>query len=93
MSERPKVFVSYSHDSKSNARMRRLAERLREDGVDCTIDQYEDFPPEGWPAWMRRQLQNADFVLVACTRTYFQRLTEDERPGICRPAVVHHVGH
>ena len=47
----PKVFISYSHDSKAHAaRVRGLSDSLRRDGVDCTIDQYLPAgPPEGWP--------------------------------------------
>jgi hypothetical protein len=43
-----KVFISYSHDS--DAHMNRvfdLSERLRDEGVDCEIDQYETSPAGG----------------------------------------------
>ena len=46
--EVPKVFISYSHDSKEHAeRVLSLSDRLRRDGVDSQIDQYELSPPEG----------------------------------------------
>lgn len=49
----PVVFISYSHDSKEHARrVLALSDRLRDDGVDCTVDQYEQSPPEGWQKWM-----------------------------------------
>jgi tetratricopeptide (TPR) repeat protein len=49
--------------------------------VDCIIDQYEPAPAEGWPSWMERQLEEADFVLVVCTETYLRRSKGQERPG------------
>jgi len=46
----PTVFVSYSHDSESHAaRVLELAQRLRADGIDCWIDQFEQGPAEGFP--------------------------------------------
>lgn len=67
----PKVFISYSHDSPEHSeRVLALSDRLREDGIDCHIDQYEVFPPEGWPLWMENRIEWADFVLVVCTETY-----------------------
>lgn len=71
-----RVFISYSHDSTAHsARVLNLAQRLRRDGVDCVIDQFVPFPPEGWIRWMEGQLREADFVLCVCTvcyRAYFE---------------------
>ena len=46
----PKVFLSYSHDSDEHVRrVLGLSQRLREDGVDAWVDQYENgSPEEGW---------------------------------------------
>jgi tetratricopeptide (TPR) repeat protein len=83
----PKVFISYSHDSEEHRdRVRALADRLCVDGVDCTIDQYEPSPAEIWPIWMDRQIEEADFVLVVCTETYLRRATGQEQPGAGRGA-------
>ncbi len=69
-----KVFISYSHDSDQHKdRVLVLSDRLRIDGIDCTIDQYETSPPEGWARWCDRKIEEADFVLIACTQTYLQR--------------------
>jgi hypothetical protein len=77
-----RVFVSYSHDSSSHLeRVLELSNRLRAQGVDCHIDQYEMSPPEGWPAWMSSQIENARFVLVVCTETYARRVGGREAPG------------
>ncbi|MEH2248567.1 SEFIR domain-containing protein [Nostoc sp.] len=42
-SDAPKVFISYSHDSPEHKnQVLILANRLRTEGVDCNIDQYEE---------------------------------------------------
>ena len=57
----PRVFLSYSHDSDEHRdRVLALADRLRADGIDAHLDQYETSPAEGWPRWMRRQIRDAD---------------------------------
>lgn len=83
MDERPpRVFISYTHDSREHKkRVLALSDRLRDDGVDCTTDQYETSPPEGWPRWMQRQVRESDFVLVVCTETYDRRFRGDEVRG------------
>jgi serine/threonine-protein kinase len=58
-----------------------LCDRLREDGVEAWIDQYETAPPEGWPLWCEKQVAAADFVLVVCTEVYERRFRGDEAPG------------
>jgi SEFIR domain len=58
----PRVFISYSHDSTEHAEVvLALAQRLRQDGVDAWIDQYENgTPEEGWPRWMLNRLEWAE---------------------------------
>ncbi|MFB2877750.1 SEFIR domain-containing protein [Floridanema aerugineum] len=78
----PKVFISYSHDSQEHKdRILELADRFREDGIDCNIDQYEDSPAEGWQRWMLNQVEVADFVLVVCTEQYDLRFRGHEEVG------------
>jgi tetratricopeptide (TPR) repeat protein len=80
--ESPTVFISYSHDSPEHeAKVLALANRLRADGIDAVLDQYESFPPEGWDLWGQRQIQAARFVLVVCTATYRRRFDGEEEPG------------
>jgi hypothetical protein len=77
----PRVFTSYSHDSPTHEqRVLGLSDRLRRDGVDAILDQYESAPPEGWPAWMEHQIREADFVLVVCSETYRRRVEGREEP-------------
>jgi hypothetical protein len=76
----PRVFFSYSHDSDRHAsRVRALADRLIAKGIDCALDQYEPHPAEGWPQWIDRQLDEADFVLVVCTEGYYKRAKAGNR--------------
>ena len=78
----PVVFISYSHDSAEHEdRILALSHRLRQEGVDCSIDQYEQSPEEGWPSWCQRQVEQSTFVLVACTETYLRRFKGEEAPG------------
>jgi hypothetical protein len=78
----PKVFISYSHDTaRHQERVLDLADRLRADGIDAEIDQYNDAPPEGWPLWCERQIEIADFVLMVCTEAYHRRVRGEGAPG------------
>lgn len=77
-----RVFISYSHDSEEHAeRVLQLANRLRSDGVDAWIDQYETAPSRGWPKWMEDQVEQAKLVLCVCTETYRRRIDQKEEPG------------
>jgi hypothetical protein len=78
----PRLFISYSHDSAQHEdRVLALANRLRHDGIDALIDQYDTAPPDGWPMWMDREIQKADFVAMVCTETYLRRVEGRELPG------------
>lgn len=79
----PKVFISYSHDSAEHKQqVLALSDKLRNDGVDCFIDQYVNgWPPEGWQRWMEKQIENADFVLIVCTPQYLRRFKGEDREG------------
>ncbi len=76
-----KIFISYSDDSPGHSEnVLALSNRLRNDGIDCQVDQYENSPAEGWPKWIDRQLEECDGVLVICTEKYWrQALGEGEQ--------------
>ena len=77
-----KVFISYSHDSDMHReRILSLSDHLRDEGIDCWIDQYEPAPIEGWPRKMDQEIRTADFVLMACTEIYLKRLQLEEEEG------------
>lgn len=83
MIDRPKVFVSYSHDSDEHRkRVLEFSEHLRRRGIDVRVDQdVKGSPGQGWPRWMLDQIDWADFVLVVCTATYYRRFRGHEDPG------------
>lgn len=77
------VFISYSHDDADHVtRVLNLSNRLRADGIDCVLDQYETSPASGWPRWMNKEIANAQFVLMICTENYLKRLDGEEQSGV-----------
>lgn len=83
MSNNPRVFISYSHDSPEHKqRVLALSERLRKDGIDAWLDQYvSGTPVQGWHRWTLDELDAAQFVLLICTETYYRRFRGHEPPG------------
>ncbi|MCA9709192.1 MAG: TIR domain-containing protein, partial [Myxococcales bacterium] len=65
------VFIGYGADSEAHrVRVLSLADRLRAEGIDVRLDQYEPHPPQGHAQWMSEQLGGADFVVLVCTPQY-----------------------
>ena len=80
MSEHPKVFISYSHQNvEYENKILEFANRLRSEGIDANIDLYEEAPAEGWPRWMENQINNSDFVLVANSKSYYEKCYSDNK--------------
>lgn len=80
MENNPKVFISYAHKNQAyEDKVLELANRLRSEGIDAMIDQYEEAPPEGWPRWMEHQIMESEFVLVLCEETYYQKLYSEKK--------------
>lgn len=86
MSHSPTAIINYSWDSEHHKkRVRQLANKLREDGIDVFLDQYETSPPQGWPQWMEDHICNDDFVLMVCTPNYLEKVKNkdsDDGKGI-----------
>lgn len=79
----PKIFISYSHDSQEHQdKVLVISNKLRSEGIDCILDQYEDSPPEGWPRWMDKNIRIADYVLMICTEDYYKRVMGLEKEGV-----------
>ena len=77
-----RVFISYSHDSPEHCdRVLALAQRLRHDGIDAWVDQFEESPGQGWPLWCVRQILDARYVLLICTELYRKRFLSLEEFG------------
>ena len=74
------AFISYSWDDDLHREwVRSLAERLRSDGVDVTLDQWEAVPGDQLPAFMEHAIRETEFVIMICTPRYKAR--SDAREG------------
>lgn len=75
MNENPRVFISYSHeqDKDYEQKLLRFSNKLRSEGIDASIDLYEEAPEEGWPRWMENQIRWADYVLVVASKSYYDK--------------------
>lgn len=72
-----KVFISYAHESSDlSDKVFQFSNSLRKSGINCEIDQYEESPPEGWPKWMMRQIQESEYVLVVCSDLFYRRAND-----------------
>lgn len=58
-----------------------FSKRLRDAGVDCTIDQYEESPEAGWPTWCQENVERAAFVIVVCSELYARRYAGNDVSG------------
>ena len=70
----PKVFISYSHDSLEHKQwVLELATRLRNNGVESIIDQWELQAGDDLPLFMERNLSDCDRVIMVCTDRYVEK--------------------
>jgi tetratricopeptide (TPR) repeat protein len=75
----PTVFISYSQDSDEHKdKVLHLADRLRNDGIDANLDQYQVAPKDGWQLWMEKQIRDSKYVLLVCTETYLRRVMKED---------------
>ncbi len=84
MARSARVFISYAHEPGNAAhgeRVLALANRLRVDGLESRLDQYEFAPARGWKLWMEDEIEAAEFVLIVATETYERRRRGREEPG------------
>ncbi len=73
--ENPIVFISYSQDSVAFAdRVLSFSNKLRSEGIDAILDQYEEAPAEGWPRWMENSINKADYVIVIGSAGYYDKI-------------------
>lgn len=78
----PKVFISYSWTSDEYADwVKRLAERLRNDGVDVVLDRWRLQPGQDKYDFMEQMVKDSEItkVLVMCDKRYADRA--DKREG------------
>jgi len=79
----PKVFISYCQESvEFSDKVLELSNKLRTEGIDTILDQYEESPKEGWLRWMENSIADAQFILVICTQEYLHRLSGKADRGV-----------
>lgn len=79
MSENPKVFISYSHDSPEHKQwVSELAAQLRRNGIDAILDQWDIGLGDDITRFMERGIVEADRVLVVCTVKYVSKANAEE---------------
>jgi hypothetical protein len=75
-----KVFISYSWEDEEHKNwVRDLSVKLRKDGVDVKLDQWELTPGDQLPQFMERMITENDYILVVCTPNY--KTKSDTRSG------------
>lgn len=80
--ENPIVFISYSQDSLFFAdQVLSFANKLRSEGIDAILDQYEEAPSEGWPRWMENSINRADYVIVIGSKGYYDKIYGNVESG------------
>lgn len=74
------VFISYTHDSDEHKQwVKNLADDLRDLGLSATFDASELKIGDDVEGFVRRAVQAADFILVICTPTYFDKAERGSR--------------
>jgi len=75
----PKVFISYSHDTLEHKKwVLDLSIRLRNNGIDAILDQFELQPGDDIPHFMETNLANSDKILMICTENYVAKANKGE---------------
>lgn len=78
-SKPPRAFFSYSHDSPAHKQwVAELASRLRRDGVDSILDQWDLGPGHDVTKFMEQSLATTDRVLMICTEEYIRKADAGE---------------
>ena len=76
----PTAFISYSWDDVSHKNwVKELATRLRKDGVDVKLDQWDVSLGDSITEFMETAIRESDFVVIICTPRYKAR--SDSRLG------------
>lgn len=78
----PSVFISYSWGNPRHQNwVRNFAARLRSDGVEAALDQWELVPGDQLTHFMEKAIADNQFVLIICTPTY-KRKSEAREGGV-----------
>ncbi|OAQ38240.1 hypothetical protein A5893_15705 [Pedobacter psychrophilus] len=75
----PKAFISYSHDTQEHKKWAlQLATRLRNNGIDAILDQFELQPGADLPHFMETHLASANKILMICTDKYVAKANKGQ---------------
>lgn len=75
----PIAFISYSHDSQEHKKWAlELAIRLRNNGIDAIIDQFELKAGDDLPHFMETNLAKSDKIIMICTERYVEKANNGE---------------
>jgi len=70
----PKAFISYSHDTQEHKKwVLELAIRLRNNGIDAILDQFELQPGADLPHFMETNLASSNKIMMICTDQYVNK--------------------
>ena len=73
----PKVFISYSHDDQPHKKwVLELAQRLRNAGVDATLDQFRLGLGDDLGSFMEKSVAESDRIIMICTDTYVTKAND-----------------
>ena len=75
----PKAFISYSHDTQEHKKwVLELATRLRNNGIDAILDQFELQPGADIPHFMESHLSTSNKILMICTDKYVDKANKGQ---------------
>lgn len=75
--DEPKVFISYSHDSKNHKEwVIQLATDLRSNGIDTILDQWDLKPGQDITLFMQQGISQSDRVILVCSEQYVKKADE-----------------
>ncbi len=76
----PKTFISYAWENdKIKKWVKDLAIKLRDNGIDVKLDQWELVPGDQMPQFMEKSVRENDYVLIVCSPKY--KLKSENRIG------------
>ena len=76
----PKVFISYSWESKEHSDwVNSLADKLLADGIEAIIDSYDVIPGDRLPEFMESSIKDSDYVIIICTEEYKRKANNREK--------------
>ena len=71
MNSNPSTFISYTWESEHlKTWVKELATKLRNNGIDAKLDQWEVVPGDQMPHFMEKSVRDNDYVLIICTQKY-----------------------